>query len=67
MATFTVFGLVELDRQELIVAAVVAGEVDAIDENAYGGDLMRYADTFEAETPEEAEQLAVAAVAEGSE
>jgi hypothetical protein len=63
---FTVFGLVDLGSQELTVAAVVEGDVPAVDDDSSDGDTMRWAQSFEAESPEEAEELAVAQVAAGS-
>lgn len=61
MATYTVIGL-WIDN-ELVVAGVADGDVPMVDNgpDASERDYQRYAETFEATGPDEAEQLAIAA------
>ena len=57
MKTYTVFGLIDQDACELIVAAVIEGQHDCIDSGG-DGEYQRWSDSFEADGPNQAEQLA---------
>jgi hypothetical protein len=52
---YTVFGIVDESSGELMIAAVVEGQISAVDTN---GEMGRWADSFEAEDADHAEMLA---------
>lgn len=62
MNTYTVFGLVDNSANELTIAAVVYGEVGAVDENSGDEYSQRWAGVFEATDPDHAEALAHAEI-----
>lgn len=57
---YTVVGLIDNTDQppRLTVAAVLAGEVDVVDQESGEEDAQRWAETIEADDPQHAEELA---------
>ena len=65
---YTVFGLVDETKwpRTLTVAAVVDGMVEAVDqENTHNEETMRFAESYWADSPTAAEELAAARVQAG--
>lgn len=54
---YTVLGLINNDSDELMIAGVVEGDIDCVDTDQ-GGYHSRWASSFDADSPDEAEEMA---------